>query len=87
MYIAERCVADGSGEDGEWIEVDDKLYHDLSDAIAAAKKWIKPTPHGESAVRVWDTKKEDVVWNNFESKHAEPLTCWGDDSETKNKEE
>ncbi len=62
MYIAERCISEG-----EWIEIDDKLYHDLSDAIAVAKQSIKPSlrANTETAVRVWDTKTEDVAWQNF----------------------
>ena len=52
------------GPDGYDWKLED-FFSSLKTAINFAKNLIRPTEHGDSAVRVWDTKKEKIVFKNF----------------------
>lgn len=60
-YWVEELVAAGP-DDGEWQQT---VTYDTKDAaVYNAKLLIKPTEHGESGVRVYDTVEGKTVWTN-----------------------
>lgn len=63
-YQIEELVGVGP-DDAEWQGCGPDYDHGTLDlAILEAKRFIKPTEHGASAVRVWDSYTESVVWEN-----------------------
>jgi len=62
-YLVEQPVMVNRFGDWEWQTIL-AFPDDFKQVIRFAEKQISPTIYGDTAVRIWDEKLEEVVWSN-----------------------